>query len=120
MGKHEKTPLEARIYTLDELISRAFLRVAKIIIELHKESPGYCPTTLLNEPLILDEYVEVGTSINGGGRREHVVPRKWICDEATEYCKKKNQAQNTLRNSFADTQKLCTSHVTSRSTSMES
>ncbi len=72
-----KTPKSK--FSTQELKSRNFLRIARIIFELWEEDRGN--TDLLNAILIPDEWVLVGTSVNGGGKREHVVPRVVIYDE---------------------------------------
>lgn len=45
------------------------------------EEKGSSDTRLLLPPLIPDEYVTVGESIAGREHREHVIPRKVICEE---------------------------------------
>lgn len=66
-------------FTRDELIDRAFLRVAQVMHGMWEEK-GSSDTRLLQEPLIPDTYVVVGESLAGTDHREHVVPRAVICD----------------------------------------
>ena len=67
-------------YSDAELKKRAFERVAYVMRDMWEEK-GSSDTRLLIPPLIPDEYVIVGASINGKGHKEHVVPRTVICNE---------------------------------------
>lgn len=64
----------------EELIQRAFLRATRVMFGMWEER-GSSDTRLLDPPLIPDQYVRVGESLDGAEHREHVVPRKVICDE---------------------------------------
>jgi len=68
-------------FTREELKERAFKRAACVIREMWEER-GSSDTRLLQEPLIPDDFVIVGESINGRHHKEHVVPRMLICDES--------------------------------------
>lgn len=58
--------------------ARTFLRVAKVMREVWEEK-GSTDTRLLMEPLVPDELVQVGESLQGIDHKEHVVPRLVIC-----------------------------------------
>lgn len=66
-------------FTQDELIERAFLRLARVLYEQWEEFGG--GDTRLFDWLIHPDYVYVGTSLKGGEYREHLVPRAIIRDE---------------------------------------
>lgn len=70
----------------EELIERAFYRWSWVLCHLSEE--GDEAHTRLGEWLIPDDYVEYGTSLHGGGRREHVVPlavlRDWALQQFSE------------------------------------
>lgn len=68
-------------FTREQLIERAFWRVATIIQHCREEGEGRGHTRFLDRPLMRDEYVIAGTSIHGGSVREHVVPLLKIYDE---------------------------------------
>lgn len=68
-------------YSFEELKARAFYRVAFVMHSMWQEK-GSSDTRLLQAPLIPDHFVVVGVSVAGDEHREHVVPRKWICDES--------------------------------------
>lgn len=75
-----------RKFSDEEKQQRAFLRVARIMHEWWDESEGvYCDTRILLDPFIPNKYVEYGKSINVSNdskyHREHIVPRKCICDQ---------------------------------------
>jgi hypothetical protein len=67
-------------FTVDQLIERVFLRVAHVMHSMWEEN-GCSDTRLLDEPFIPDKYVVVGESIRGTECREHVIPRRVICDQ---------------------------------------
>ncbi|MCF8177117.1 MAG: hypothetical protein K9J74_01285 [Sulfuritalea sp.] len=75
-------PKKKRKFSREELIERVFARVARVIFELWEEGRG--DTRLLDDPFIPDEFVVAGTSKQGGGRREHVIPRLMIYDRCLE------------------------------------
>jgi len=70
----------------EELIERAFYRWAWVLCHLREE--GDEAHTRLGEWLIPDDYVEYGTSLRGGGKREHAVPlavlRDWALKQFSE------------------------------------
>jgi hypothetical protein len=65
-------------FNKEELIQRTFLRAASIMFGMWEEKDS-SDTRLLNPPIIPDEYVKAGESVNGREHREHVVPRVCIC-----------------------------------------
>jgi hypothetical protein len=67
-------------FTEEELIERAFLRIAWNIHHMWEET-GRSDTRLLIEPLIPDVFVIVGQSKTGGTHKEHVVPRVKILEK---------------------------------------
>lgn len=67
-------------YCLDELKRRAFERIAWNIHHMWSET-GRSDTRLFLEPLIPEKFVVVGRSIKGTDRKEHVVPRRVLCEE---------------------------------------
>ena len=67
-------------FTHDQLVERAFLRVAHVMHGMWEEK-GTSDTRLLESPLIPDEYVLIGESIQGNECREHVIPRNVICNQ---------------------------------------
>ncbi len=69
-------------FTQEQLVARAFDRVARVIFELWEEGRGIHTRVL--DWLIPDEFVSVGTSVNGGGHREHLVPCVVIIDHCIE------------------------------------
>lgn len=69
------------ILTKQERRQRACYRVAWNIKHMWDESRT-SDTRLMERPIISDELVVVGESIAGKEHREHVVPRKVLCDEA--------------------------------------
>jgi hypothetical protein len=69
-------------YTEQQLKERAYLRVATALHSLWEE--GRYDTNLLNGLMIPDNYVLVGESANGNARREHIIPRKVICQRVSE------------------------------------
>lgn len=68
------------VFTSEELIDRAFLRATTVMYGMWEER-GSSDTRLLLPPLIPDEYVIVGESMNGKEHKEHVVPRVVIINE---------------------------------------
>lgn len=73
-----KNPAQKPNLSRDERIQRAFKRAALVLFEAWEEGWGH--TRLLDEPLISDHLVEVGQSLKGADRREHVIPLKLIYD----------------------------------------
>jgi len=61
-----------KVFTYEEKKERAFLRVTRVIYDLWEEDSGV--HTRILDWLIDDELTTIGTSINGGGHREHLVP----------------------------------------------
>jgi hypothetical protein len=70
-------------FTREELIQRAFLRIARNVHDMWEET-GNSDTRLFMEPLIPDSFVIVGQSKAGGDHKEHVVPRVVICKKCHE------------------------------------
>lgn len=70
-------------FSNEELAQRAFHRVAFVMRHMWEEK-GSSDTRLLLPPLIPDELVIVGESVSGREHREHVIPRKVICDRCHE------------------------------------
>ena len=67
-----------RNFSEEDLIQRAFQRVAMVMFGMWEEK-GSSDTRLLLPPLIPDEFVIVGESAAGRENREHVIPRNIIC-----------------------------------------
>ncbi len=65
-------------FTDEQLASRAFLRLARILREQWEESGG--GDTRLFDWLIEDRFTYIGRSLKGDGYREHVVPKAVIRD----------------------------------------
>lgn len=70
-------------FTRDQLIKRAFLRIARNVYDMWEET-GHSDTRLFMEPLIPDDFVIVGQSKAGANHKEHVVPRVVICKKCHE------------------------------------
>lgn len=70
-----------KTFSRDELIGRAFFRVAMMMHGMWEEK-GSSDTRLLEDWLIPNEFVTVGESLAGTDHREHVVPRMVLCDRA--------------------------------------
>jgi len=70
-------------FTREEMIHRAFLRIARNIHDLWEET-GHSDTRLFLEPLIPRSFVIVGQSKAGGYYNEHVVPRVVILRKCHE------------------------------------
>lgn len=68
-----------RSFTDAEVKSRAVQRAALVLFQLWEENRG--AHSRLLEMLVPDSYITVGTSKNGGGWREHLVPLAFIRDE---------------------------------------
>lgn len=68
-------------FSRDDLIDRAFLRVAMMMHGMWEEK-GSSDTRLLENWLIPDDFVTVGESLAGTDHREHVVPRMMLCEKA--------------------------------------
>lgn len=69
-----------RNFSIDQRFERASVRVAIVMRGMWEEKSS-SDTRLLLPPLIPDEFVTVGVSLEGSEHSEHVVPRKVICDE---------------------------------------
>lgn len=67
-------------FTADQLIDRVFLRISYVMHSMWEET-GSSDTRLLDEPLVPDRYVVVGESRRGTECREHVIPRKVVCEQ---------------------------------------
>lgn len=65
-------------FSEEELIQRAFFRVASVMFGMWEEK-GSSDTRLLLSPLIPDAFMAVGESVAGKEYREHVIPRNVIC-----------------------------------------
>lgn len=65
-------------FTEEELATRAFLRVARILFEQWEEFGG--GDTRLLDWLVDDRFTRVGRSVRGDDYREHLVPRAVIRD----------------------------------------
>ena len=70
-------------FSREEEKRRAFLRVASVMRGMWEEK-GSSDTRLLLPPLIPDEFVVHGRSRSGGSVREHVIPRRVICNQCHE------------------------------------
>jgi hypothetical protein len=71
------------IYTEEQLIQRAFLRVARNIRDIYEENRN-SDTRLFIEPFIPNRFVIVGQSKAGREHMEHVVPCLVIRDKCHE------------------------------------
>ena len=67
-------------YTASELMDRACYRIAWNIHHMWSET-GTSDTRLFMEPIIPESFVTVGKSRKGADRKEHVVPRRVLCEE---------------------------------------
>lgn len=74
-------------FTKEELLQRAFRRCALVMYEMWEEK-GSSDTRILHSPLIPDEYVYVGDSLDGTDHKEHIVPRMVICKGCHEIFEK--------------------------------
>lgn len=72
-------------FTEDQLASRSFLRVARILFEQWEEFGG--GDTRLFDWLVDDRFTYIGRSTKGDEYREHVVPRSVIRDICIELYK---------------------------------
>lgn len=77
-------------FTDAEIKARAIRRAAVVLFELWEEDRG--THSRLLEMLVPDSYVTIGTSVNGGGWREHLVPLSYIRNE----CEKIFEAGGTI------------------------
>ena len=77
-------------YNKLELKERVLRRVALVLYEQWEESGGG-DTRVLDYWMVPDEYVVIGMSREGIGRREHVVPRKVIRDECLNIFENNNK-----------------------------
>lgn len=66
------------MFSKAERHARACLRAARVMREFWEEK-GSSDTRLLLEPLVPEELVLVGESLNGFEHKEHVVPSLVIC-----------------------------------------
>lgn len=71
-----------KTFTDVEIKQRAVRRGALVLFELWEEGRG--AHSRLLELLVPDSYIIVGTSKNGGGWREHLVPLAFIRDQCFE------------------------------------
>lgn len=67
-------------YSVTELMDRACYRIAWNIHHMWSET-GNSDTRLFMEPLIPEKFITVGKSKRGADRKEHVVPRRALCEE---------------------------------------
>lgn len=67
-------------YSTTELMDRACYRIAWNIHHMWYET-GASDTRLFMEPLIPESFVTVGKSKSGTDRKEHVVPKRVLCEE---------------------------------------
>lgn len=70
-------------YSAKAMHERACYRVAWNVWHLWDET-GVSDTRLFQEPLIADQLVTVGQSKSGGTNKEHVVPRRVLCEQCHE------------------------------------
>lgn len=77
-------------FTDSEVKARAVRRAAMVLFELWEENRG--THSRLLEMLVPETYITIGTSINGGGWREHLVPLARIRDE----CHKIFEAEGSI------------------------
>jgi len=68
-----------KVFTDEEVKRRSVRRAALVLFELWEEDRG--AHSRLLELLLPDSYILVGTSVNGGGWREHLVPLAFIRDQ---------------------------------------
>lgn len=66
-------------FTDPEIKTRAVKRAALVLFELWEENNG--THSRLLEMLVPELYITIGTSKNGGGWREHLVPLAFIRDQ---------------------------------------
>jgi hypothetical protein len=71
--------VQKRIFTDAEVKQRSVRRAAVVLHELWEEDRG--AHSRLLELLVPDSYITIGTSLNGGGWREHLVPLAFIRDQ---------------------------------------
>lgn len=76
-------------FSPQQLKERAMRRLA-VVLKEHAEEGRY-PHSRIFETLVPDPWIVEGTSINGGGWREHVVPCSYLARECV-------QAELKLRN----------------------
>jgi hypothetical protein len=74
--------MERRQFTDSEVKARAVQRAARVLFELWEENRG--THSRLLEMLVPDSYITIGTSKNGGGWREHLVPLSVIRNKCHE------------------------------------
>lgn len=68
-------------FSPDEMLLRSCHRIAFCMHSMWEET-GRSDTRLLMEPLISNGLVIAGRSRKGADRKEHVVPRSFICQES--------------------------------------
>ena len=69
-------------YSPQQLKERAMRRLA-VVLKEHAEEGRY-PHSRIFETLVPDPWIVEGTSINGGGWREHVVPCSYLARECVQ------------------------------------
>jgi len=74
--------MKKRIFSDTEVKQRAVNRGAHVLFELWEEGRG--AHSRLLEMLVPENYITIGTSKNGSGWREHVVPLAFIRDKCFE------------------------------------
>ncbi len=74
--------MPARVFTAEELRKRAFLRAAQVLYGHWEEGTG--AHSRLFETLIPESGLLLGTSVEGSGWREHVVPCAVIRDRCLQ------------------------------------
>lgn len=75
----DKHPRQRKQFTDSQVKERAVRRAALVLFELWEENRG--THSRLLEMLVPDSYITIGTSVNGGGWREHLVPLARIRNE---------------------------------------
>ena len=101
-----------RLYTREERLARASLRVAMVIRGMWEEK-GSSDTRLLEEPMLPDELTVVGKSkaFTGRGRREHVIPRLVVIKHCHEMLEREAQEKRTAADTDAEMAKFIREHV---------
>lgn len=103
--------MQRRDYTDAEIKGRAVRRAAGVLFELWEENRG--THSRLLEMLVPDSYITIGTSMKGGGWREHLVPLSVIrnkCHSIFEAAESIDQAIE-LAGKFIETH-LKVAHIT--------
>lgn len=76
-------------FTNEQLRERSFKRAANVLHHFWEEQQHLVPRAArvhsrIFDTLVFDVYIHMGTSKNGGGHREHLVPCAYIRDLAFE------------------------------------